>query len=54
LLTDEQKQALMMQDAAQTGVENAAAAGGAGVGALATSSPEALQGAAAGGGLNAT
>ena len=54
LLTDEQKQALMMQDAAQTGIENAAATGGAGVGALATSSPEAMQGAAAQAGLDAT
>lgn len=54
LLTDEQKQALVMQDAAQTGIENAAATGGAGVGALATSSPEAMQGAAAQAGLDAT
>lgn len=46
LLTEEQKQQLMAQQAAQTGLQNAAAAGGAGVGAQATASPEAMQAAA--------
>lgn len=46
LLTAEQKQAQMAQQAAQTGLDNAAGAAGAGVGAMATESPENLQAAA--------
>lgn len=45
LLTEEDKQALLAQQAQQQGVMSAAQAGGAGAGALATSSPEAMQGA---------
>ncbi|QEG13372.1 putative head-to-tail joining protein [Klebsiella phage vB_KpnP_NahiliMali] len=46
LLTQEQKQAIMAQQAANTGMQNAAASAGAGAGALATSSPEMMQQAA--------
>ncbi len=47
LLTDEQKQAIMTQNAQGTAMENAAASAGAGAGALATSSPENMEAAAA-------
>ena len=45
LLTEEDKQALLAQQAQQQGVMSAAQAAGAGAGALATSSPEVMQGA---------
>lgn len=51
LLTDEQKQQKIAQESMQTGMLNAAAAGGAGLGAAATASPEAIQGAAEQAGL---
>lgn len=46
LLTAEDKQALMAEQAQATGMQAAAQAGGAGAAQLATSSPEAMQGAA--------
>lgn len=46
LMTDEQKQQQMAERAMQEGINNAAISGGAGAGALATSSPEAMQAAA--------
>lgn len=42
LLTDAEKQQIQMQQMAQTGMQNAAASAGQGMGALATQSPEAL------------
>lgn len=51
LLTAEQKQAIMAQNATETASQNMAATGGAGVGNLATQSPEALQQAAGQAGL---
>ena len=52
LLTQDQKNAIMAQNATETAAQNMAAQGGAGAGQLATSSPEALQQAAANGGLD--
>lgn len=46
LLTDQEKQAIMAQQAQGTAMQAGAQAAGAGAGALATSSPEAMQGAA--------
>lgn len=46
LMTQEEQAQRMAQEAMRTGVQNAAAAGGAGLGAAATSSPEAMQAAA--------
>lgn len=51
LLTQEQKQAIMAQNATETATQSMAAQGGAGAAALATSSPEALQQAAGNAGL---
>lgn len=46
LLTDEQKQALMQEQAQQTAMQSAASAGGAGAAQMATASPENMQAAA--------